>query len=313
MFNWRKLGIITGLSLSLVAAGCGQEESDDTTNNANEGGDEQTEATTNVSEEMEYTITGIEPGAGQTQTNEQAIAEYESLAGWNQETSSAAAMLTALGDAIENEEPIIVAAWSPHYMFAQYDIKYLEDPKLVFGEEEHITTIVRNGLKDEMPNAYTILDRLYWELPVLEEALLKAKEINFDFETVAQQWVEENPEKVAEWTEGVETVDGTSIDLVLTPWDAENFTTNVAKIVLEQQGFDASLTPVDPAVMFEAVASGDSDATLSPWMPATHGSFYEEYEGQFEDLGPNVEGARIGLAVPSYMEIDSLEDLEPAE
>ncbi|WP_117161716.1 glycine betaine ABC transporter substrate-binding protein [Paraliobacillus sp. X-1268] len=298
MFSWKKIGVITSLSLSLVVAGCGQEESNETTN---------------VSEDLEYTITGIEPGAGQTETNETAIAEYESLAGWEQETSSAAAMLTALGDAIDNEEPIIVAAWSPHYMFAKYDIKYLADPNLVFGEAEHITTIVRNGLEDDMPGAYTILDRLYWELPVLEEALLDAQEMDFDFETVAQEWVDENSEIVAEWTEGVEPVDGESIDLVLTPWDAESFTTNVAKIVFEQQGYDVSLTPVDPSIMFEAIATGDSDASLSPWMPATHGAFYEEYEGQFVDLGANVEGARIGLAVPSYMDIDSIEDLEPAE
>ncbi|RKL67007.1 glycine/betaine ABC transporter [Salipaludibacillus neizhouensis] len=307
MFNWRKnLGIIAGLSLSLIAAGCGTEES-------NDSGNGQTEDTSNVSEEMGYQITGIEPGAGQTQTNEKAIAEYESLAGWEQETSSAAAMLTALGDAIENEEPIIVAAWSPHYMFAKYDIKYLEDPELIFGEEEHITTIVRQGLKEDMPSAYTILDRLHWELPVFQEALLEAQEMDFDFEKVAQEWVDENPEKVTEWTEGVEPVDGTSIDLVLTSWDAETFSTNVAKIVLEQQGFDVMLTPVDPSIMFSAIASGDSDATLSPWMPATHGALYEEYDGQFEDLGPNLEGARIGLAVPSYMDIDSIEDLEPAE
>ncbi|MCT2534884.1 glycine/betaine ABC transporter [Aquibacillus koreensis] len=302
--KWKKIGLTASLSLALFAAGCG----------SNDGGNEQAEETTSsVSEELEYTITGIEPGAGQTQTNDQAIAEYESLAGWEQETSSAGAMLTALGEAIDNEEPIIVAAWSPHYMFAQYDIKYLEDPKLIFGEEEHITTIVRNGLKDDMPNAYTILDSIYFELPVLEEALLAAKEIDFDFETIAQQWVDENAEKVAEWTEGVEPADGASIDLVLTPWDAEAFTTNVTKLVLEQQGFDVTLTPVDPSIMFEAIASGDSDATLSPWMPATHGAYYEKYEGQFEDLGANVEGARIGLAVPSYMEIDSIEDLEPAE
>ncbi|WP_112180429.1 glycine betaine ABC transporter substrate-binding protein [Paraliobacillus zengyii] len=298
MFSWKKIGVITSLSLSLVVAGCGQEESNETTN---------------VSEDLEYTITGIEPGAGQTETNETAIAEYESLAGWEQETSSAAAMLTALGDAIDNEEPIVVAAWSPHYMFAKYDIKYLEDPNLVFGEAEHITTIVRNGLEEDMPGAYTILDRLYWELPVLEEALLDAQEMDFDFETVAQEWVDENSEIVAEWTEGVEPVDGESIDLVLTPWDAESFTTNVAKIVFEQQGYDVNLTPVDPSIMFEAIASGDSDASLSPWMPATHGAFYEEYEGQFVDLGANVEGARIGLAVPSYMDIESIEDLEPAE
>lgn len=307
MLNWKKLGFFTGLSLTLAAAGCGSEGSSD-------GGDgEQSGSASSVSEQMDYQITGIEPGAGQTETNEQAISEYESLAGWEQETSSAAAMLIELEEAIQNEEPIIVAAWSPHYMFAQFDIKYLEDPQQVFGEEEHITTVTRLGLEEDMPGAYTILDRLHWDLEVFQEALLLAQEMDFDYEQVARQWVDENPEKVAEWTEGVEDVDGTSIDLVMTTWDAENFSTNVAKIVLEQKGFDVTLTPVDPSIMFSAIASGDSDATLSPWMPATHGALYEEYEGQFEDLGANLEGARIGLAVPSYMEIESLEDLEPAE
>lgn len=300
MIKWKNAGILAGLSLTLAVAGCGSDAS------SNDG-------ESSISKEMNYEITGIEPGAGQTQTNETAIEEYESLAGWKQETSSAAAMLTELEAAMANEEPIVVAAWSPHFMFAKFDIKYLEDPKQVFGEAEAITTLTRTGLEEDMPEAYTILDRFNWELEVFQDALLLAQEMDFDYEAVAQKWVEENPDKVAEWVEGVEDVDGTSIDLVMTSWDAENFSTNVAKIVLEQKGFNVSLTPVDPAIMFSAIASGDADATLSPWMPATHGDMYDQYEGEFDDLGPNLEGARIGLAVPSYMDIDSLEDLEPAE
>jgi len=38
-----------------------------------------------------------------------------------------------------------------------------------------------------------------------------------------------------------------------------------------------------------------------------------KYENEFEDIGKNVEDAQLGLAVPSYMEIDSLEDLQPKE
>ncbi|WP_156289372.1 glycine betaine ABC transporter substrate-binding protein [Oceanobacillus salinisoli] len=297
-FKWKKFGVIAGLSLSLIAAGCGSDE-----------GNAQTEA--NVSEEMEYTITGIEPGAGQSETNEEAISAYDSLNGWEQELSSTGAMLSELSEAIDNEEPIVVSAWSPHYMFANWDIKYLEDPKGIFGEEEAITTITRKGLKDDMPEAYTILDRINWELSDVEAALLEAQEK--EFEEVAQDWVDENQDTVAEWTEGIEPVDGTSIELVLTPWDAETFTTNVAKIVLEQQGFSVTLTPVDPAILFKAIATSDADASLAPWMPATHGELYAEYEGEFEDLGPNVEGAKIGLAVPSYMDINSIEDLHPKE
>lgn len=119
--KWNKLGVVTSLALALFAAGCGQEEANDSGNERN--------GATSVSEELEYTITGIEPGAGQSKTNDIAIAEYESLNGWEHEMSSAGAMLSALDEAIANKEPIIVSAWSPHYMFANWDIKYLEDPK----------------------------------------------------------------------------------------------------------------------------------------------------------------------------------------
>lgn len=305
-FQWKKLGVIAGLSLSLVAAGCGQADANDTSNNAKE-------STTNESEEMDYTITGLEPGAGQTELNDQAIDEYESLAGWEQETSSTGAMLSALDKAIENEEPIMITAWSPHYMFAKWDIKYLEDPKGVFGEEIYAATLVREGLRDDMPTAYTLMERFNWDISEVDSALLKAEEEQLEMDVIAAQWIDENEDTVSEWTEGIETVDGTSMELAATTWDDALFTANVAKIVLEQQGFDVTLTPVDPAILFESIASGDVDATLSPWLPTTHGALYEEYEGEFEDIGKNIEGGKLGLAVPSYMEADSLEDFEPAE
>ncbi|ASK62380.1 glycine/betaine ABC transporter [Virgibacillus phasianinus] len=292
-FNMKKLGIIAGLSMSLVVAGCGQDEQQ------------------SVSEEMDYTITGLEPGAGQTELNNQAIEEYESLSGWNQQTSSTGAMLSEIDQAIQNKEPIMFTAWSPHYMFAKWDLKYLEDPKGIFGEEQHATTIVRKGLKEDLPNAYTILDRFHWEVSDIESALLTANEKGLEKDELAQKWVDENQKAVEKWTKGVEQVDGTPIELVSSSWDSELFTANVAKIVLAQQGFNVTLTPIDPAILFESISSGDADASLSPWLPTTHGALYKENEGEFVDLGPCYEGTKIGLAVPAYMDVDSLEDFEP--
>lgn len=309
-FKFKRLGIIAGLSLSLVAAGCGQEDTNDTSDNANEGEDG---SGTSVSEEMDYTITGLEPGAGQTELNDQAIDEYENLAGWEQQTSSTGAMLSALDEAYKNEEPIMITAWSPHFMFAKWDIKYLEDPKGIFGEEIYAATLVREGLQDEMPTAYTVMEQFNWDISEVDAALLKAEEEGFEMDEIAQQWIDENEETVAVWTERIETVDGTSMELAATTWDDALFTANIAKIVLEQQGFTVTLTPLDPAILFESIASGDADATLSPWLPTTHGALYEQHEGEFEDIGKNIEGGKLGLAVPSYMEIDSLEDFEPRE
>lgn len=298
MFKWKKFCVITSLLFILIVAGCGS-------------GDEKADAkgTDNVSKEMNYTITGIEPGAGQTKTNEKALSAYDNLDGWEQELSSTGAMLTELDHAIDKKEPIVVSAWSPHYMFAKWDIKFLDDPKGIYGKEENGTTIVRKGLKDDKPEAYKMLDRFNWEVEDIEEALFRAKDE--DMKKVAKEWVDNHQDDVAEWTKGVNPVNGTPIELVTTPWDEAEFTANVSKIILDQQGFKVKLTPTDPAVLFKAIATGDADASLSPWMPSTHGDLYNEYKSDFEDLGPSFKGAKIGLAVPAYMDIDSIEDLQP--
>ncbi|MTW85503.1 glycine/betaine ABC transporter [Virgibacillus dakarensis] len=295
---------LIGVLLTLIAAGCGSDNESEKSGSGK----------TNYSEAVDYSITGIEPGAGITVTTEKAIKKYDSLKGWNLEQSSTGAMMTKLGEAIDKEEPIIITGWNPHWMFAKYpDMKYLDDPKGVYGKTELIKTLARKGLKEDKPNAYKLLDQFHWEVEDMESIMLEATETGTEIAEVAKKWVEEHPDVVAEWTKGVDDVDGTEIELVSTPWDSERASANVVAEVLRSKGFNVTVTPVDVAVVFEAIAKGDGDATLAAWMPITHKDFYEEYESQFEDLGENLKGAKIGLVVPEYMDIDSIEDLQPAE
>lgn len=103
--------------------------------------------------------------------------------------------------------------------------------------------------------------------------------------------------------------DGKSIELVYVEWDTEVASTHVIGKVLEDLGYDVTLTPLDNAVMWQSVANGESDAMVAAWLPATHGDLFEEYKDQVVDLGANFDGAKIGMVVPSYMDIDSIEDL----
>lgn len=302
MKSLKKLGVTAGLSLTLLLAACGSSEG-----GAN-GNGESTE-TNSLGEALDYKITGIEPGAGITQLTLNTLEEYENLEGWTLLESSTAGMIGALDQAIKNEEPIIVTGWNPHWKFSAYDLKYLEDPKGTLGGAEDINTIARKGLEEDMPEAYTILDRFYWEPEDMEAVMYAAQDI--PFEEAAQNWIDENTETVSEWTEGVEKVDGVDIDLVITPWDTERASGQVMKIVLEQQGYNVTLTPVDPAIMFQAIATAEGDASVAPWLPNTHGSFYEKYKEDIVDLGPNLTGTKTGLVVPAYMDIDSIEDLKP--
>lgn len=61
--------------------------------------------------------------------------------------------------------------------------------------------------------------------------------------------------------------------------------------------------------MWAGIASGDADAMVAAWLPTTHQDYYAEFKDKLEDLGANLDGTKIGLVVPTYMNIDSIEDL----
>ena len=143
-------------------------------------------------------IIGIEPGAGVVTAAENTIKKYDNLKDWKVETSSSGAMTVALGQAIKKHEPIVVTGWTPHWMFAKYDLKYLEDPENGMGSEEQIHTMVRKGLKEDQPEAYKVLDNFHWSEKDMEKVML---EINNgkDPQQAAKEWIKENQELVESW------------------------------------------------------------------------------------------------------------------
>src|SRR5690625_6290152 len=62
--------------------------------------------------------------------------------------------------------------------------------------------------------------------------------------------------------------------------------------------------------MWSVVARGEADAMLAAWLRGYQKEQYEEYGDQVVDLGPNLEGAKIGLVVPEYMGVDSIAELD---
>jgi len=65
----------------------------------------------------------------------------------------------------------------------------------------------------------------------------------------------------------------------------------------------------DAGPIFSGVSDGSIDFFLDAWLPVTHESYEETYGEDYEDLGFNFEGARIGLVVPTYVDIDSIAEL----
>lgn len=152
-----------------------------------------------LSDEAGKTITGIEPGAGVVAAAENTVATYDNLSDWNVATSSSGAMTVALGQAIKNKEDIVITGWSPHWMFAKYDLKYLDDPEGTMGEAESINTMVRQGLADDLPEVYEVLDKFNWTQEDMEEVMLSIND-GTSAEDAAKDWVTNHPEEVAAWT-----------------------------------------------------------------------------------------------------------------
>ncbi|RUR26783.1 glycine betaine ABC transporter substrate-binding protein [Vreelandella andesensis] len=142
-------------------------------------------------------IIGIDPGAGLMALTEEVMDTYD--LGLRLRSGSGATMTAALSSAINNEEDIVVTSWTPHWMFARFDVKYLEDPEGVYGGAEQIHTVVRQGLKEDMPEAYAILDAFKWTPEQMGEVMLMNQEDGSDPYENAKQWVQDNQDVVEQW------------------------------------------------------------------------------------------------------------------
>jgi|SRR6056297_138891 len=150
-------------------------------------------------EKFDNEIIGIDPGAGIMSKTESALEVYElEDADIELVEGSGATMTATLKDKIDNNEWVAVTGWSPHWKFARWDLKYLEDPENVYGGAEEIDTIVRKGLKEDMPEVYAFLDNFKWTLAEIGEVQGWNAE-GADPADSARRWIKENPEIVNEW------------------------------------------------------------------------------------------------------------------
>ena len=106
-------------------------------------------------------IIGIDPEAGIMRKTKEAMKAY-GLDQYRLVQGSEVAMTAELSNGIRKQRWIVVTGWIPHWKFARWTLKFLEDPKNVYGGKEQINTIVRKGLKEDMPEVYAFLDKFYW-------------------------------------------------------------------------------------------------------------------------------------------------------
>ncbi|MFB4475807.1 glycine betaine ABC transporter substrate-binding protein, partial [Oceanobacillus caeni] len=140
-------------------------------------------------------ITGFDPGAGTMLTTEEVMKEYN--LDYELIPSSEPAMLTEIEKAMEDEEPIVAPLWNPHRIFSELDLKYLEDPKEVFGGAEKIHHATRHGFEEDFPEVSEWIKN--WKMDdqsvgELMSYVNEAEENGEDPMVGAEKWIEDNEE-----------------------------------------------------------------------------------------------------------------------
>ena len=147
-------------------------------------------------------IVGIESGAGIMAATETAIsADGYDMQNMELLTSSGPAMVATLGDKIESEEWVVVTGWSPHYKFAEYDLKYLEDPEGVYGGVENIHTVARPNFEEDHPEVATFFENFYMNDTQLGGLMGMIANDDSDRAEVdiARDWMEDNEDVWSDW------------------------------------------------------------------------------------------------------------------
>ncbi|WP_148864256.1 choline ABC transporter substrate-binding protein [Marinobacter fonticola] len=95
-------------------------------------------------------------------------------------------------------------------------------------------------------------------------------------------------------------------------WTDINVTNAITTTLLEGLGYETSIDLLSVPIGFKSLQNNDIDVFLGNWMPAQQ-TFADQYEGGYERIRANLEGAKFTLAVPQSVKdagINSFSDLD---
>ncbi|MET3536048.1 glycine betaine ABC transporter substrate-binding protein [Chryseobacterium limigenitum] len=91
-------------------------------------------------------------------------------------------------------------------------------------------------------------------------------------------------------------------------WAEDVAMTYVAKAILDEQGYHVIVQKASTDMILASMNNEDTDLFMGVWLPYTHATKVAKFPGLI-NLGTNYDSGRIGLVVPEYVPINSIEEL----
>ncbi|MFO7983248.1 MAG: glycine betaine ABC transporter substrate-binding protein [Desulfuromonadales bacterium] len=153
-------------------------------------------------DKFRHRIVGIDPQAGVMQRTREAMRAY-GLDDFRLIDGSEISMTAELSHAIRHQQWIVVTGWTPHWMFGQWKLKFLEDPLGIYGGEQSIHTMVSKQLPQRLPQVTAFLDSFSWTSEEMGRYLVWNRSDNglYPYEK-ALRWLKTHHRQVATWLEG---------------------------------------------------------------------------------------------------------------
>jgi len=156
------------------------------------------------------TIYGIDPGNNESSLKMVAENKF-GLGDWTVQETAEAAMLAQVQRAYGRKEWIVFQAWAPHPMNTRFDLVYLAGGDDVFGKnfgEASVSTMVRKGYAAECPNLGRFLTQLQFDVAFENRGMTLIADDGMDGTQAAAKMINENPELISKWLQGVKTIQG---------------------------------------------------------------------------------------------------------
>ncbi len=163
-------------------------------------------------EQFEGEIYGFGAGSAASEILHNAIDnDTWGLGDWQVVDTSEVGMLSAARDAISREEPIVWVGWTPHWMNLELPMRYLEDPEDLFGEnngESDVLTLLRSDYAEANPNVVTFFEQFTFSAEEQSWMIQAFGQEEQDLADVAEQWINDHPERIEAMLADVTTTDG---------------------------------------------------------------------------------------------------------
>jgi len=246
---------------------------------------------------------------------------------------TAGALWAALDAASVNQEPVVIFNWTPNFVEAMYDGKFIEFPEFAdecrtdasWGlnpetthdcgnpKDGYLKLGVWSGFPDKWPNAYAAVQKMNFTNLDIAQLAMYVDIDGMEPEDAAAKWLADNCARWTGWASADQSVcpegptaaadSSDAIKLPIHNWSSQIAGVYAVGAILEATGNSVEYISADSTLVYTSMCEGDMDLVHEVWEGAFGVAFMEQVDaGCVIDAATHDAKTREDWWYPSYVE-----------